>query len=166
MMHICENFHWKTQIKTLPNPTLTMNIIDGIQKLITEHGSAAIISERLALAKDQFSALGRKVEELQRENGKLEAKLEREQVDRDKAQRELNQLQKEHEEEVRVHRSIEFRRGKRTGGNWMAFCPKCHMPAAQLSGAIYVTCSDSGCKWNVRLGADKVFALSQAIAEL
>jgi len=31
-------------------------------------------------------------------------------------------------EDVRIHSAIEFRRGKRTGGSWMPFCPKCHMP--------------------------------------
>jgi hypothetical protein len=32
-------------------------------------------------------------------------------------------------EDVRIHKGIEFRHGKRTGGIWMGFCPKCHMPA-------------------------------------
>jgi RNase P subunit RPR2 len=34
-----------------------------------------------------------------------------------------------HSEDIRIHRGIEFRRGKRTGDMWMGFCPKCHMPA-------------------------------------
>jgi hypothetical protein len=32
-------------------------------------------------------------------------------------------------EDVLIHKCIEFRRGRRTGGKWQAFCPKCHMPA-------------------------------------
>ena len=32
-------------------------------------------------------------------------------------------------EDIRIHSAIEFRRGKRTGGQWIAFCPKCHNPA-------------------------------------
>ena len=31
-------------------------------------------------------------------------------------------------EDILIHRGIEFRRGKRTGNKWQAFCPKCHMP--------------------------------------
>jgi uncharacterized membrane protein len=47
--------------------------------------------------------------------------------------RQLAELQSE---EIRIHRMIEFRRGKRTGGKWNAFCPKCHMPAGQVSGMV------------------------------
>jgi hypothetical protein len=39
-----------------------------------------------------------------------------------------NQLAELQKEEVRIHRTIEFRRGPRTGGKWLPFCPKCHMP--------------------------------------
>ena len=38
-----------------------MGIFDSIEKLITEHGSAAIIRERLALASDQYAALERQL---------------------------------------------------------------------------------------------------------
>jgi hypothetical protein len=38
-------------------------------------------------------------------------------------------------EEIRVFRGIEFRRGERTRGKWMPFCPKCHMPS-QYSSAV------------------------------
>ncbi len=103
-----------------------MNLFDGIEKLITEHGSAAIISERLAFAKDQFSALERKVAELQIENGRLQERLQRSLVDHQGVKEELQRLQKEHEEDVRIHGGVEFRRGKRTAGKWIAFCPKCH----------------------------------------
>ena len=139
-------------------------IIDSIEKLITEHGSAAIIAQQLAFAKEQFVALERKASELEREIGKLEAKLQREQLDRNEAQQELKRLQEEYEEEVRIHRCIEFRRGKRTGGEWAAFCPKCHMPVMQFQSAIYANCSDNlKCKWNVLVGP---VTLLQIIGEL
>jgi hypothetical protein len=109
--------------------TFKMNPIDLIEKAINEHGSAEILKERLALAKDEFVALDRKASELERAIGKLEAKLEREQFDRDKAQQELQRLQKEHEEQILIQDQTEFRKGKRTGGVWVAFCPDCHMPA-------------------------------------
>lgn len=41
-----------------------MNILDGIEKLITEHGSAQILRERLLLAKEQMADLERKNAEL------------------------------------------------------------------------------------------------------
>jgi hypothetical protein len=112
-----------------------MGLFESIEKLITEHGSAAIISQQLSFAKEQFVALERKVSELQLENGKLHAKLEREHLDHDKAQQELQRLQKEHEEEVVIHSFLEFRRGKRTQNKWMPFCPKCHAPATITQSA-------------------------------
>jgi hypothetical protein len=53
-------------------------------------------------------------------------------------------------EEIRIQSMIEFRRGPRTGGNWMAFCPKCHLPAAEdiVNNAEAVFCS-AGCSWSV-----------------
>ncbi len=64
-----------------------MNIFDGIEKLITEHGSAAILNQQLAFAKEQFTYLERQVSDLQIKIGKLEAQLEREQLDHTKAAR-------------------------------------------------------------------------------
>jgi hypothetical protein len=53
------------------------------------------------------------------------------------------QLAETQAEEVRIHSTIEFRRGKRTGGVWMAFCPNCKMPARADCG---IFCSAS-CGW-------------------
>ncbi|MGA2175169.1 MAG: hypothetical protein ABSH38_09330 [Verrucomicrobiota bacterium] len=140
-----------------------MGLFDGIEKFITEHGSAAILVQQLSFAKEQFAALEKKVGELQTENGRLQARLERVGVDLHDTQMELQRLQKEHEEEVRVHRCIEFRRGKRTGNKWVAFCPKCHMPAFSRESVIFVTCTDPACKWSARL---ENITLSQIIIEL
>lgn len=38
-----------------------MGLLDGIEKLITEHGSAAILKERIELAKEQYTALEAKL---------------------------------------------------------------------------------------------------------
>ncbi len=38
-----------------------MGLLDGIEKLITEHGSAAILKERIALANDKYAALEKKL---------------------------------------------------------------------------------------------------------
>lgn len=50
-----------------------MGIFDGLEKLITEHGSAAILKERIALANDKYAALERKVAQLSEENAQLRA---------------------------------------------------------------------------------------------
>lgn len=49
-----------------------MGLFDGIEKLITEHGSANILRERIALANDQHAALEKKAAALEAENKKLQ----------------------------------------------------------------------------------------------
>lgn len=62
-----------------------MSIFTEIERLITEHGSAAILKERVALAREQNEALAKKVgqleaevAELKKKNGDLESKIARE----------------------------------------------------------------------------------------
>ena len=43
---------------------MTINPVAAIEKLITEHGSAAILKERLLLASDQYAALEKEVVDL------------------------------------------------------------------------------------------------------
>jgi hypothetical protein len=48
-----------------------VRLLDGIERLITEHGSAAILRERVALAREQYAALETKVADLERDNETL-----------------------------------------------------------------------------------------------
>jgi len=57
------------------------------------------------------------------------------------------QLAEAQSEDIRIHRSIEFRRGKRTGGQWMAFCPKCHMPAGSTVKHGALAACTAACGW-------------------
>lgn len=57
-------------IRTL-SAWLPMGIFDAIEKLITEHGSAAILHERIALAREEHAALEKKISDLQSENARL-----------------------------------------------------------------------------------------------
>ena len=58
-------------------------------------------------------------------------------------------------EEIRFHSALEFRRSKRTGGQWMPFCPKCHIPAlVDHSQNDYVVCT--GCEWCSLVSVTKV----------
>jgi len=51
-----------------------MGLLDGLEKLINEHGSATILKERIELANDKYAALERKLSESQQ----LIERLERE----------------------------------------------------------------------------------------
>jgi hypothetical protein len=52
------------------------NIFGEIERLITEHGSASILRERLELAKEQYAALEKKNSDLQGENKTLRQKVD------------------------------------------------------------------------------------------
>ena len=67
-----------------------MNLFDGIEKLINEHGSAAILRERLSLASDQFKAM-----ELSAKEATLRA--EAAQLSADKASGRVQQLEAENQ---------------------------------------------------------------------
>ena len=131
-----------------------MNPFEAIEKLITEHGSAAILSHQLAFVKDQYLALERQVGEFQAKVAMLEAKLEIEHSNHKETQQELQRLKDEYSEEVRVHTGMEFRRGKRTGNEWVVFCPVCHAPADLSSGI--VMCANPKCKWHVLIAANSL----------
>ncbi len=64
------------------------------------------------------------------------------------------QLAESQAEDIRIHKGIEFRNGKRTGGKWMGFCPKCHMPAEDAwiprpRGSEKVVQCSARCDWQV-----------------
>ncbi len=55
---------------------MSLSPIAAIEKLINEHGSAAILRDRLLLASDQFNALERKNVEFTSRIGELEAEIQ------------------------------------------------------------------------------------------
>jgi len=55
-----------------------MGLLDGLEKLVTEHGSATILKERIALANDKYMVLERKASEFETEIRRL--KLENDEL--------------------------------------------------------------------------------------
>lgn len=49
-----------------------MGLLDGLEKLINEHGSATILKERIELANDKYAALERKLSESEKRIQQLE----------------------------------------------------------------------------------------------
>lgn len=57
-------------------------------------------------------------------------------------------------EDVRIFHATEFRRGQRTGNQWIAFCPKCHIPASlEFTNPI---CSNGDCHWTGDIEAREI----------
>jgi hypothetical protein len=138
-----------------------MSAFDTIKAAIIELPISDILKARLELAFDRAAELESKVETLQKENANLHAQLEIERLNHKNTRDELQRLKDEHAEETRIHNSIEFRRGKRTGGVWMAFCPSCHLPCDMSKGLLL--CSDQKCGWKILFAATK---LPEIVAEL
>ena len=124
-----------------------MNPIAALEKLITEHGSAAILKQQLEFVREQFTAMERSLEESRSKAAKLEAKLDIEREKYSQIKGEFDNLKSEHEEEVLIYKLVEFRRGKRTRGAWVPFCPKCHSPVTcDFDSKAHAFCTSS-CGW-------------------
>src|SRR5580765_8270629 len=106
-----------------------MSLIDAARDTIKNLPIADVLRERLSLALDQSADSERKIAELHTEKGNLNAQLEHERLNLQKAEDELHRLRELHAEEIRIVRATEFRRGLRTNGRWLPFCPRCHCPA-------------------------------------
>lgn len=126
-----------------------MSLLEVARDTLKEIPMADILRERLSLALDQLGDAERTIGALQQESGGLRKQLELEYSARQKLEKELEQVRKEHEEDIRIYHCIEFRLGRRTGREWMAFCPKCHLPAVgyeAMDGSPAISCSAS-CGW-------------------
>jgi len=126
-----------------------MSIIDTAKSTLLELPISDVLKERLSLALDQSAAFKKQVSVLQSENADLKAELKIVSKDKKKKEKELQNLKDLHHEEIRIHKGIEFRKGRRTQNTWMAFCPKCHCPAMHGKSFNNVLCTDEKCKWGI-----------------
>lgn len=68
-------------------------VFSEIERLITEHGSAAILKERLALAADQYGVLEKKIPIFANENAQLKSENASLRLDLEKAQEKIRDLE-------------------------------------------------------------------------
>lgn len=158
------------------NPEIaSMSLIEIARDALKEIPVSDILRERLALALDLAAKeeahheetkahLARSEahhEDTKAQLARSDADLERERLDHQKTREELQRLKDEHAEEIRIHHTVEFRRGKRTGGEWIAFCPKCHLPATDFPT---VRCSEHPkCGWLTLLGPDDIAKIAATL---
>jgi len=125
-----------------------MSLVDVARDALKEIPMAEVLRERLSLALDRLADAERQIAVLQTDKGGLEAQLERERVDHEQTKKELQRLQEKLHEEVRFIHGVELRRGIRTGGKWLPFCPKCHLPISSLRHESEIPyCNDGACGW-------------------
>jgi len=72
-----------------------MGLFDGIEKLITEHGSAAILKERIALVKEQYAALEKKLSESELRAKGLESDKERFELENFRLKEKIKELEEQ-----------------------------------------------------------------------
>ena len=96
-----------------------MELLNSIEKLINEHGSAAILRERLDLLRDQIEMLEKKAGQLEAEN----AALKNENLN---LKNQVSALTKP--QDFVEHKGALFKRKKAGGYESSAYCRKCKQP--------------------------------------
>jgi hypothetical protein len=133
-------------------------------KIAGKVSGAAMLREQLVLAQARVTQLETENVELKAKGAALEAelKLAREGYDKEKA--EHQRLKDEHTEEIRVWKTVEYRKGKRTLDKWQAFCPKCHLPLMVSASYEFdhVSCS-ADCGWTAAITADEILKFLESL---
>lgn len=109
-----------------------MSIFDAIDKLITEHGSATILKERITQLREEFERLQDKYDRLEAEHQKVV----------DENQRLRKQLEQTTiPDEYTEHRGVLFRRLPNGKLQDEAYCPDCKIPMTSEMGIAPMRCS-------------------------
>lgn len=142
MVALLSRPHYRTPVKSVvkSNPFMW----NWPLKTLGKFSVTAMLREQLALAKARVAQLEIENAELKAKAAVLEAELKLIREQHDQTKQQFKRLQKEHEEEIRTWRTVEFRRGRRTFGVWAAFCPSCHMPVNLKS---FTTECSAKCGW-------------------
>jgi primosomal protein N' len=107
-------------------------------EIITEHGSSAILKERVEFLRDQMQALMEKVKELEAKNAELE---------REGSDLTAQLITKTSREEFEEHRGAFFKRKPEGGYHLAVYCPSCHRAAGSIHPKMPFTCDKPGCSW-------------------
>jgi len=116
-----------------------MGLVQELQNLINEHGSASILRERLALLVD-------KVAELEKKNRTLQESLADLHVENAQLRKQLEE--KTVAEEFTEHRGALFKRKNSGGYDNCVFCQSCHAPMFSLEGVTPFHCGKCGTTLN------------------
>lgn len=132
----------------------------SIKSWLGKFSVTALLREQLALSEAKVAKLETEKTEFTATMATLTAELKQTQTDLCREKRQHQQLKDEHKEEIKVWKTVEFRKGKRTFGRWEAFCPKCHLPlfVSPSWESNHVSCSaDCGWKPDIDAGELEVF---------
>lgn len=130
-----------------------MTMFDDIKKGIADLPISDILKAQIVFLGDRLAEAEKQITALQLENARLNVALEQERREHEQTKADYQRLKDEHVEEIRIFDCVEFRRGKRTGAKWMAFCPVCHLPAheTEMNAEPVVACPGPKCGWALRI---------------
>lgn len=112
-----------------------MGLLQDLNNLINEHGSSAIMRERLLLVNDKAAAMDKENKDLREEVARLTAELA-------KLHAELVKNRKT--EEFTEHRGGLFKRNSAGGYHETVYCPQCHLPMGFFEGNGEYLCDPCG----------------------
>jgi hypothetical protein len=115
-----------------------MGLVDLIEKLINERGSAAVMEKRLVLIKEEAAALDKK-------NGELTRQIEF--LEKDNAE-----LRKKLAVFVKAEEFVEFEGAafkRKSDGTFHhgIYCPIHHLPASSIEAGFPYSCPNNNCGW-------------------
>ncbi len=108
------------------------DLLSSFDKLITEHGSATILKERIVQLREEFERLKEKHDRLEIENQRLKCEV-------DDLRKALEQKTISHE--YTEHRGVLFRRLANGQIQDEVYCPSCKVPMTSLMGHTPLRCS-------------------------
>ncbi|NUM52987.1 MAG: hypothetical protein HUU46_05025 [Candidatus Hydrogenedentes bacterium] len=108
-----------------------MGLFEGLEKLLNEHGSAAILKERISLANDKYSALEARVQSLSSENEALC-------IENNQFRKQIRDLE---EKLARSEtNSYLFKYGIYWDSTGNPFCPRCRLPVSNIVWTTHINC--------------------------
>lgn len=108
-----------------------MGLFDGIEKPINEHGSAKILAERIALAKDEYAALEKKLADSDACAKAAELKTANLEAEKKRLEIELQQLKEKNGGHLR------FKYGVFWSTDGTPHCNRCKSPITNVGWATY-----------------------------
>jgi hypothetical protein len=108
-----------------------MGLLEYLDKLVTEHGSAAVLDKHLAFVREQAQALEKQVTDLQRENTTLKKRV---------ADLQAEVASKTALDEFVECRGAFFKRKPTGGYHHAVFCPDCRGPMMSLMDELPFNC--------------------------
>jgi septal ring factor EnvC (AmiA/AmiB activator) len=125
-----ENFLTNITLGFNRRNSMGIPFLSEIEKLINEHGSAKILQERIALAKDQYEVLEKELAASKSREADLTAEIKRLSLDNEKLNKKINNLNSE--------KLLALKYGVYWDKDGNAYCPKCKAPGMQIRWASYV----------------------------